>query len=471
MALRNDRDKTAHLLRRFGLGASEAEVDFFSKGGYPAAVDRLLAYEDAPEVEIDPETFRNAQGILNLPAARAWWHARILTTRRPLEQALTLFWHHHFATSAEKVDVGPTMVRHVETLRRGAKGRFIDLLLAVSKDPAMLYWLDNHLNEKGKPNENFAREVLELFTLGIGHYTEGDVKEAARAFTGWTFGVRVGGRVREGAKPRATSQFQFVAAQHDDGIKTILGNRGPFDGEDVLGILAGRPETALFLTRKVWEWFVYPDPEPALIDRIARQWRAQGLDTAWLVKTIALSPEFVSDRAFRAVVKNPVQFCASTLRQLGVGQRVADSLAAAEGSDAGLRRAIAPAAIAAQTTRSMGMDLLYPPDVAGWKIGEAWVSTATMVERMKWAGRLFGGTAGPGLNLPAAAYLEGAGTPEALVERILSLFDAPIPVAKRGPLLAAARDGIAAGASRGTVQTAAQEVTRLVFGSPEFQFA
>src|SRR5579862_1345225 len=189
MALQTERQKGAHLLRRFGLGASEAELDYYLKdGGLNGAIEKLLNYENTDEgFKLDVDSFRNGKNNnINPQSVAVWWTARMLITQRPLQEKMTLFWHNHFATSGEKVTPGSMMYVQNDLLRQYATGNFREMLMAVSKDPAMLFWLDNQYNVKGKPNENFAREVMELFTLGIGNYTEQDIREGARAFTGWS---------------------------------------------------------------------------------------------------------------------------------------------------------------------------------------------------------------------------------------------------------------------------------------------
>lgn len=353
----------------------------------------------------------------------------------------------------------------------------------------MLYWLDNHENKKGKPNENFAREVMELFTLGIGHYTEKDVQEAARALTGWTYGVvRPNGRVVETPKPAqrpklATGaapppiKFLFREEQHDDGEKTILGNRGNFDGEDLLGILCGNPRTALFVTEKFLGWFVMPNPPKPFVERVAKQFRDSGLDIKVLCRTVMMSPEFTSDTAVHALVKNPVSFCVATMRQLGLGERVAALTEEVANTQPG-RGAGAIPILTGSATKSMGMDLLYPPDVSGWKYGTDWISSATMVERMKWSDKLFGSfIAGKqnksaqqrSLNYPAMTLFADDPTPNGAVSRLLSVFDSQLPPAKIAQLQKAAAtacDGVLRPANANAVASA---VARLIFGSPEFQ--
>lgn len=476
MALKTDRERTAHLLRRFGLGASEAEVDYYSQGGWKGAVDKLLNYEQVPEVAevtIDKFALPNKNGVaqLRMPGVVAWWHARILMTRRPLLEKMAIFWHDHFATSASKVNVPPFMYQQNETIRANATGKFETLLLKVSKDPAMLFWLDNQYNVKGKPNENFAREVMELFTLGIGHYSEKDIQEAARAFTGWSFR-----RLRrfDSPDPGKAAEFQFRPFQHDDGDKTVLGKTGPYGGEDIVSMLCDNPQTAKYLSKKLWEWFAYSDPEPSVLDMVASKFRDSGLDIKVALRAIMESPEFFADKAERAVYKNPIDFVIPTLRQLGLGEIVAAQNFAPEAGPVARLGRVAPAAAAAQSAKSMGMELLYPPDVAGWDSGASWITTATIVERIGWADRLFGATATSRgraqIRFPAFGLFADDPTPTAVVNKLVSVFDAPLPKAKIPQLVAAADK-----ASEGRItalnagKTAAQ-VSRLIFGSPEFQF-
>src|SRR5687767_12975587 len=267
MALRTEREKGAHLLRRFGLGASEAELDYYLEGkGLPGAIDKLLNYESVDEnFSVPIQSMANQNGQVNMPLMQLWWMTRLITTRRPLQEKMTLFWHDHFATSAAKVAGPPMMYGQNELLRENATGKFQTILLEVSKDPAMLFWLDNQYNVKGKPNENFAREIMELFTLGIGHYTEKDIQEAARAFTGWTF-RRPGGRaVADYVPGQRFAEYLFRPRFHDTEPKTVLGQTGPLTGEQVVDILCNHPQTPKYIALKIWEWFAYPSPAPALV--------------------------------------------------------------------------------------------------------------------------------------------------------------------------------------------------------------
>ncbi len=489
MKVLSERDKVAHLLRRFGLGASEAEIDFYlGNGSYQDAVKRLLNYEDLPDKSIPLDIFGNDKGLINMKACQFWWYSNILATERPIEQALTIFWHNHFATSAEKVDAVGAMHTHIETIRQNCLGRFQDLLTAISKDPAMLYWLDNHENKKGKPNENFAREVMELFTLGIGHYSEKDIQEAARAFTGWTYGVERRGRIFETPKPaqrpklKETDTVPIIAFlnqenQHDSGEKSILGNRGNFDGDDVLGILCGNPRSAMFITEKFLTWFVYPNPEPAFLDRMAKAFRSSGMDIKALCSAVMLSPEFLSDKAIRSIVKNPVAYCVATMRQLGLGNRVYNLSQNSDSKQVG--RVGGLPVLLEIASKAMGMDLMYPPDVSGWKYGSNWISSATMVERMKWSEKLFGTfqigtknrpTRNASLGINAFDLLEGNTSPQGMVERILSIFDVVLPADKLKQVVSAASNLSEGEVTATNANYVAAGITRLIFGSPEFQF-
>lgn len=468
MPFRTERDKGAHLLRRFGLGASEAELDYYMEGGLDAAIEKLLNYESVKEpYDFDLiDMMALDQRPVNPAIVGAWWTLRLLTTRRPLQEKMTVFWHNHFATSAEKVTSGELMYKQIELLRTRATSDFHTILSDVSKDPAMVFWLDNQFNVKGKPNENFAREVMELFTLGEGQgYTEHDIKEAARAFTGWS----VGGQQVISDLPRRGATFDYKEELHDEGEKTVLGRRGSLTGDDVIDILAERPRTADFLVNKMWEWYVFPKPEPELVSRFANKFRRSGLNVKVLLGEIMRSEEFYSDRAYRAVYKNPVDFVIPTLRDLGVGPILASRIV--EDVDFKPRR-VTPVGAAAQSMKQMGMQLLYPPDVSGWPRGQAWVSSATMVARIGWADRLFGFATGPGLQeFNAFGLFQKDPTPMGISKKLVSIFDAPIGQNKIGELVSAAAKATNGNLTEDNANKAANSVARLIFASPEFQFA
>src|SRR5579862_8257176 len=318
-----DREKIAHLLRRFGMGAGTLEMAKYEPLGVQGTLDRLLDYEkvdeafpigpweiafekDKTEVYVDP--FRFA----------AWWSLRLLMSERPLEQKLALFWHSHLVVGADKVEFGPTMVEYLETLRTLGGSEFAPLLTAISRTPAMIKYLDGDANLRGSPNENFGREVMELFTLGIGSYTEDDVKNAARAFTG--FGLRFplyeGGadavqpRLRDGlVKGNPMLVATYSPALHDDGPKTILGETKNFGFDEALAMLAGRSETAKHLGRKLFEFFAFRNPPQPVLDKVTQAFTASGGNVRKALRGIAEMDEFWGDACVRQQVKSPVDFC------------------------------------------------------------------------------------------------------------------------------------------------------------------
>ena len=471
MAFLQEQDKVAHLLRRFGLGANKADMEFYGGEGYEAAVEKLINYDDFDEeFELDPSIYENAQNAaVSIRGFQYWWYLRLIATKYPLEQKLTLFWHDHFATSAQKVTIAEAMYRYLETLRLNATGRFEDLLVEVSKDPAMLFWLDNNENVKGTPNENFAREVMELFTLGVDNkYTEQDIREAARALTGWVYGTRRGGQAYPAQYPYRSTRYMFVEERHDTGDKDFLGENGKLDGDDVLEILLELPETSEYITWKMWEWFVYDDPEKEIIQSVASDWRKSGLDILELVRLIAMHPNFFDKRAIRTHVKNPVEFAVGAMRSLGIAEKLRQQFAEL---DADKTRGLAgPVTYVHRSTAAMGMDLLFPPDVAGWVKGEEWINTATIVERIKFADYMFGGASNRWLALVPENMPKAGCTPEELVDHMLTMFDVEMNPKKTEVFVMTARKVGGEKIAAGSLYPAMRQVARLMFGTPEFQF-
>ena len=276
-----------------------------------------------------------------------WWANRMLATKRPLEEKLTLFWHGHFATGNNKVRDARMMQQQNEMLRAKASGALRDLLVGILKDPAMLMFLDNGENIKTRPNENFGRELLELFTMGVGHYTERDVREAARAFTGWT---------------NDALAFRFDQAQHDFGEKTFLGRTGPLDGEDIIDTILAQPATGEFVAAKLYRFFVREDVPGAVATDLGRTFRASGYQIKPLLKRIFLSRDFYSPPAVATQIKTPVHLVVSTYRKLGL-QEVPTI------PDFG------------RMTSSLGQSLFNPPNVAGWAGGRTWITPSTLLQR------------------------------------------------------------------------------------------
>lgn len=439
------RERIAHLYRRFGFGATPDDLDRGEQIGFDNALHHLLDYRSVDEeFPVHPYEFawRTAKGQDADPSAysyRYWWTFRMIAGQRPAQEQLTLFWHSHFPVSDGKIEDGSMMLQYLETLRNHADGKFVDLLKAVSKDPAMMRYLDLQRSLVGSPNENFAREVMELFTMGIGNYTEKDVKEAARAFTGWSYvnmfyefpgpnARRLQDSLTYG---RPFSAFALMPAMHDQAPKTILGKTDFFDGDRFLEMLAERPETARHMCKKLWTYYAYPDPEPEVIERLANVWEKTGGEIKHVLFAIARSPEFWSDKCMRAKVKSPADLCIAICRQLGAGP----ALMGLRGP-AGLDKPIVNTPVfgnvgnVANLMGRMGLELFYPVDVSGWKGGNAWVSPAAMVERYKFRGVLiYGGkTGGPGaVNSLAYVKKQSPKSTRDIGRALVRLFDVDLP--------------------------------------------
>ena len=290
---------------------------------------------------------------------KGWWLDEMRSTDTPLTERMTLFWHNHFTSSLQKVRSPVLMYRQNLLLRSHALGGFGELLHAASKNAAMLVYLDGAANRRGQPNENFAREVMELFTLGEGRYSEQDVKEAARAFTGWS------------VEPE-TGEFRYRPFLHDSGQKTVFGRSGELDGDQVLELLLARPETSRFIAAKLWREFVSPAPaderERADLERVARTLRETGYSIRAAMRDLLLCDAFWAPANRGVLVKSPVELVVGALRQFRIDY--ADSL---------------PFVL---VMRQLGQDLLAPPNVKGWPGGEAWISSRTLLERRQFVERL-----------------------------------------------------------------------------------
>jgi uncharacterized protein (DUF1800 family) len=370
-------EEARHLLNRTGFAATPREIEEYSRFSREQAVARLL--REAGKVAVTPlpasaeEYFRPSR-LKNLAEEekkallrqqfeagadlRGWWLAEMLRTPSPLTERMTLFWHNHFVSSQQKVKSVRLMALQNTLLRHHALGNFGALLHAVAKDPAMVIYLDAATNRKGQPNENFAREVMELFTLGEGNYAELDVKEAARAFTGWSL------------EPE-TGEFKWRPFVHDEGVKTVLGQSGNFNGDDVLDILLAQPQTADFIVGKLWREFVSPAVDAREADRIARHFRASNYEIGTVLSDLLLSSAFWAKENRAVLVKSPVELVAGALHQFEFSMD--DPL---------------PFVF---TLRQLGQDLFGPPNVKGWPGGEAWINSTTLLARKQFLERLFRG--------------------------------------------------------------------------------
>jgi len=389
-----------HLLSRAGFGGPPGEIDRLHAKGREKAVDFLLNPEEPvdgfklPEwasmeravadmqgrIEQFRETKEMTQGLSAEEAekirrnsfqqmqkdnkrhaleSQGWWFHRILKTKAPLREKMTLFWHDHFATSIQKVKQPVLMIKLNELFRKHAFGNFRDLTQEIVRDPAMMLYLDTQRSSKSMPNENFAREVMELFTLGEGNYTEEDVKQAARAFTGYQLN-RLNGKVMQSARA------------WDDGEKTIFGKTGPYNGKDVVDLIFQKDACAKFMVSKLWEFFAYEKPVDSAMEDLAATFRKNDYELEPVLREIFLSEEFYGEKAMATMIKSPVQYLVQLLKELEM--------------DA------APLGFPIMGQTQLGQALFMPPNVAGWDWGKAWINTNTLLTRYNLAGSLTKGS-------------------------------------------------------------------------------
>ena len=391
-------DRAAHLLSRAGFGGTPEDIQKLADMTPEEAVRSLVEFGDVPNAHLEPFEHSGLwdETLINFPPSRPaatemaerrgegmgvkvkpetvnrymqpvsdrffywlratlletrrvgyWWAERMLDTHRPLEEKLALFWHGHFATAESKVRDYRKMLLQIETFERHAAGNFRDLVIAVAQDPAMLYYLDAGVNVKGAANENFAREVMELFTMGVGNYSEMDVREAARAFTGWNF---------------ENLDFVVHPALHDEEEKTFLGRTGNFDGVEVLDIILEQEVTAEYIGAKLYRFFVREDPSEALVSKLGSIFRDNGYELRPLLTAMFLSRDFYSEASYGAHIKGPVEHVVTLLKHLG-----AEDVPGVPDFN--------------RTTIALGQHLLNPPSVAGWAQGKSWITPALIQER------------------------------------------------------------------------------------------
>ncbi|HLX26262.1 MAG TPA: DUF1800 domain-containing protein [Candidatus Cybelea sp.] len=350
----------AHLLRRAGFGGTPAEIGRYAAMRPGDAVASLLTMQPANSVAAPEQA--QVDGPLgrretreSLDGLQLWWLNRMLNSPAPLQEKMTLYFHGHFTSRA--TPRFPRITYNQNALfRRYAAGNLRELTREVSKDAAMLIYLDGANNVASHPNENYARELMELFTLGVDNYTEHDVRESARAWTGWHV-------------VRRTDAVSFDEDLHDNGTKTFLGHTGNFNGDDIVDIIFDQPQCARFFAASLLNWFVYNDPEPELVDAVAGIIREHRYDLSPVLGVVLSSNVFHGERSYRALVKSPVEFVVGTYKTLGLP-------------------AIGETAIPA--LQQMGQRLFFPPSVAGWPGGKNWLTSGTMIERQNFLTRLLG---------------------------------------------------------------------------------
>ena len=371
-------DEARHLLSRMTFGGNWTEIQALSNKNYEAAVKHILdqarqqpqnsppewitqppirgkkrrQLSEVERKELRKELRRRAMDL------KAWWFREMVQTDSPISERMTLFWHNHFTSSLKKVKFPGLMYRQNLLLREHALGNFRQLVHAVAKDPAMIIYLDNVNNVKGKPNENFARELLELFTLGEGRYSEHDVKEAARAFTGWSIN-------------RQNGQYRFVRRRHDYDAKTFMSRTGNFNGDDIIDIVLNQPDVAVHVTKKFWHEFISVPPDSDEIKRLADIFRANDYEIKSLMQALLTSKFFRNSKEYGHIVKSPVDLLVGTLRifKIPVGKGYGLALA----------------------SRRLGQDLMDPPNVKGWSGGNGWITTDSLLVRQQILNRFLRG--------------------------------------------------------------------------------
>lgn len=456
--------RAAHLLRRAGWGGTLAEIDEFAALSREEAADRLLNFAAADNSALEAR-IAAAQFNLSTPGRgidnqrplitsemQRWWLTRMAYTARPLEERMTYIWHGLLTTQVSILEMmgAKTIVKQNELFRSHALGRYDDLLQAVAKDPAMMIYLNTVDSTAEHPNENFARELMELYSMGEGNYTEDDVRESARAFTGWRLTPLQRRPIPAGLSERERNEFvsqmwaawnpvwRFDPQFHDHGVKTVLGRTGAFGGEDVISIIMEQPATARFITRRLFSEFAYRDPDEATVDRLVGVWNSSGHSVREVVRAILTSDEFYSMRAYRSLVRSPVEFAVGAVRAL---QLETDWL--------GIERAAA----------AMDQRLFEPPNVAGWPGGAAWLSSASFFGRVNFLDSLLF----PRGRAVAVPPLLGQPTAEAMVDdALVRLVDGEISTESRESLYSYAR-------TVGDARERAASVAYLVLASPEYQ--
>jgi len=460
----------AHLMRRAGFGADRGELERRVAQGYEAVVEELVAPpDDAPRADID-ELYRYmpslaSGGPVTTPGAANWLY-HMVNTQRPLEEKMALFWHHVFATGNSKVDNDNHLIAQIDLWRDHGMGNYRDLLIRLAQNPAMIYWLDNHENHKRSPNENWGRELLELFSLGVGHYTEKDVFECARAFTGWTLGAKI---------PRVPNhrfffQYEFRPEEHDYGEKEFLGRRGNFDGFDIIDIILEQPACPRFIARHLYNFFVAdeaqvpawnitPPRDPAAIEQLAGVFVDSGFELKPVLRTL-FNADFFKEAMFQKV-KSPIETVVGTLRLTGDLQ--------------GVQRELPEIG---QASAHMGQSLHNPPSVEGWQTGRDWINSGAVVQRINFVADRVSNTALPGVQriIDRVAASNGRQmTPAQLVDQCVDLIG-PLDVsaqtrselishaADEGPLSWSGADGRARAAER------VGEMLALIAATTEYQF-
>jgi hypothetical protein len=463
MANQDDIALVAHLMRRAGFGAGREELEARAAKGYDATVEELLNPDSQPPV--DPYVLLRHQPASLLPGGQppmgnVNYMYYLVNTQRPLEEKMALFWHHVFATGNSKVDNYDQLLEQIEMFRNDGMGNYRDLLLKIAKNPTMLFWLDNNQNHGTAVNENWGRELLELFSLGASNYTEVDVREASRAFTGWTFETKLP-RLPYGRFPW---KFEYRPEDHDDGEKTFLGHKGKFNGEDIINIIVQQPACARFICRHLYNFFVADEPQvpawqieaprdQAAIDSMCKVFTDSKGEMKPLLRHVFKSDFFKNARYKH--LKSPAEVVVGTLRLVG-----------------GYELPKPGYGELSMQPSYMGQDLLNPPSVEGWHTGQEWINSGSLMSRINFVAAQLGNPDLPGVKkIIERLKAQGTKTPEQLVANSLDLLG-PIEVSadtKKELTDAAKQQGDIRWEDAGAPQRAA-EMLQLIAATREYQF-
>ena len=469
----------AHLLRRAGFGATRGELEKYAAKGYEATVEELLNFGE-PHTMSDYLVRRyhhEYSAMMDVKAPQAVWLYRMISTDAPFQEKIALFWHGIFATGYNgKVVQGKVLMDQIRMFRHFGLGSYKTLLIELSKDPAMIGWLDNHHNHKGAINENYGRELLELFSLGVGNYTEDDIKECARAFTGWTVAnteyvdIRV---QRDSIWPygRAAWHFEYRPEDHDDGEKEFLGEKGNFNGDDIVEIICKQPATAQFISRHLYNFFVADEPpvpqwpyvpprDPEAIQILSQAYFDSNYDIRSMLRVLFNSSFFRSEDCWYEKVKSPVEFVAGLLRLSGEFQRPLHEML-----DRNFQMIY------------MGQQLTNPPSVEGWHTGTEWIDTGNLVERLNFSAEQLGDIEKPGVKAMTESIVVRSGgepSPEQIVDGCLAELGAlSLSEETRATLVeyASNRGDDGNGDSGNQARSRVSEMLQMVGATREFQQA
>ena len=460
------RQLAAHLTRRAGFGATPKELDRYSEMEYEALVEDLLSPGEPNNIP-DDLIFRRHVDLHALQGHNpAYWAYRLVSTSCPLEEKITLFWHGVFATGENKLNNVGVLTNQIDMFRRHGLGRFDDLLIELSKDPAMIIWLDNHTNHRDSINENYGREILELFSMGVGNYTEDDIKECSRAFTGWS--VKNGEYMAMMAQKdsiwpygRIFWHHEYREHDHDEGRKSFLGEAGPFDGQDVVEIICRQDATARFVSRHLYNFFVAdevpvpqwnetPPRDPDAIDQLAAAYFEHGHDIRSVLRVLFNSDFFKQARFHR--VKSPTEVIIGTLRRTGEYQ-------VPDGGNSGIYTVMEEGGF-------MGQKLLDPPSVEGWHTGEEWITSGSLVDRVNFAAQHMSDASNPGVQDMLSRVSGVDSDPEELVNACLDVLG-PMEVGDETRILL--NEVASAGMENGVSQELILDLFKMIVSSREYQ--